>query len=137
MNDCPFLKHCQHPKTEQIKIIGITPEKIIKVCDKCPLLFQTKKNVFNKKQNDCLYCGSKLEDIVVSQKVGCAFCYIFIKELASIVINSQNNNTFHLGKKSKNLLLHFFKQLIEDEKKELPEDEKICDRMEEIISDLF
>lgn len=137
MNDCPFKKHCQHPKTEQIAIIGISPEKTIKVCDKCPLLFQTKKNIFAKKQNDCLYCGSKLEEIVVGQKVGCAFCYIFIKELSSIVVNSQNNNAFHVGKKSKSLLLHFFKELIQKEKQDLPEEEGLCKKIDELVSDLF
>jgi len=81
--------------------------------------------------------SSTLEDIVVSQKVGCSFCYIFIDELQTIVRNSQSGNDLHTGKKSDNLMIHLFDELLEKEKIKNPEQSINCDKLKSLLEDLF
>ena len=137
MNDCPFKKHCKYPKSQKIKIVGLNPEKVIKVCERCPLLYQTKQSPLIEDSKKCLYCNSTLEEIVVSQKVGCSFCYIFIDELQTIVRNSQSGNDLHIGKKSNNLMIHLFEELLEKEKTKNPEHSTNCDKLKSLLKDLF
>lgn len=136
MTECPFKKHCQNPKTEAIKILGADPDnKLIKVCAKCPLLFSANK--FKKLESQCLNCKITFEEIVTSQKVGCPYCYLFIKDLDKVVNSAQNNNVKHQGKKSKNLLFYFFQDIISKYEKENPESSKDCELLEKYIEDLF
>lgn len=135
MIDCPFKNTCQYPKNETIKVVGIYPEKNVKVCEKCPVLYQNIKNDNNL--SICLYCESTLDEIVLSQKVGCPLCYVFIKELEPIVIKSQNGNTKHTGKKSQNVMLHFFKDIIKKHIEKNSEDTDKCKVLQTFIDKLF
>lgn len=136
MIDCPFKKNCFYPKTANLKIIGADSETPIKVCENCPILYQAMQHN-SLEESKCMHCQTTLKDIVVSQRIGCPMCYIFIKEVEAIVVKSQNGNTKHIGKKSKNILLPFFKDLLETEKKETPENTSICNKIEEHIEKLF
>lgn len=135
MIDCPFKNTCEHAKTETIKVVGLYPEKNIKVCEKCPVLYQNYKSENN--YSVCLYCESNLDEIVLSQKVGCPLCYIFIKELESIVIKAQNGNVKHTGKKSQNVMLHFFKDILEKHIEKNAEDADKCEILKAYINKLF
>lgn len=135
MIDCPFKNSCEYPKSESIKVVGLNPEKIIKVCDRCPLLYQNTKN--QNSQSMCLYCESTLDDIVLSQKVGCPLCYIFIKELEQIVVKAQNGSERHTGKKSQNVMLHFFKDILDKHIEKNQEDKDRCKTLKSLLEKLF
>ncbi len=136
MTECPFKKHCKQPKTESLKILGAeSNSKLIQVCAKCPLLLSANK--LKKTQTCCMHCNITFEEIITTQKVGCPYCYLFIKDLDKVVHAAQDKNIKHKGKKSKSLLLHFFEDIISSYIKNNTETEHDCEKLKKYLQELF
>lgn len=84
-------------------------------------------------------CGMKPEDFILSQKMGCPFCYLFMEDTIVKVIGAVQDDSYkHYGKKSDSNILHkFLKKIINDEAKKNPENSSQCKHLKKLIRDYF
>jgi len=70
---------------------------------------QIQKNLaFNK---PCPKCGSKFEDMVKTEKIGCSYCYDHFGESLQVIIKKTQWDMQHVGKIPKNWKRNSFKNI--------------------------
>lgn len=96
----------------------------------------------NKGQEEsCPVCGFRLSDFIAHQRIGCSFCYIFLKKgLKNLISAVQDENTKHAGKNtavSPHLLLQFFHYVIDLEMKNKNANVEDCQQLKDLLSRQF
>lgn len=95
----------------------------------------------NKGQEEtCPVCKFKLSDFIAHQRIGCSFCYLFLKKgLKNLVSAVQTENTKHNGKigVSPNLLLQFFHYVIDREIQNGTSNKEDCEKLKKILTNQF
>lgn len=70
-------------------------------------------------EDKCPVCSFRVSDFITEQRLGCAFCYLFLKKpLQNLIQAVQDGEIKHLGKKGENThdLLHQFFDFVLDER---------------------
>lgn len=136
MDFCPFSKTpCSLPKIYHVTDIFGKEIMQMHLCQKCFLnqyssdaqekivgfisnLIKEKERILAKK---CFECGSSLEDINKSGRLGCPGCYdSFREELVPVLHRCQGENLVHIGKKP-----HDYEKIIEAKEEKLDIKERI------------
>lgn len=99
--------------------------------------------IFSNKghEEECPVCKFRLSDFIAHQRIGCSFCYIFLRKgLKNLISAVQDENNLHKGKKpevSPHLLLQFFNYVIDLEIENGDSDVDDCRELKNLLSRQF
>ena len=99
--------------------------------------------IFSNKghEEECPVCKFKLSDFIAHQRIGCSFCYIFLKKgLKNLISAVQDESDKHLGKKtevSPHLLLQFFHYVIDLEIQSGDSNQNDCEELKKLLNRQF
>lgn len=92
-------------------------------------------------EEQCPICNFKMSDFLVHQRLGCSFCYLFLRKgMKNLISAVQDQKTQHVGKVARstsNLLKQFFDYVIEKEILSGESDKEDCIKLKKILSDYF
>jgi protein-arginine kinase activator protein McsA len=95
---CPvFGMPCSEPKPFVASLIISGQPVTAECCQQCARMLKMHQTL-GQSNNVCAGCGSTINDILKTKRIGCPLCYVWFKSLIDGIINKVQDGNIHIGK---------------------------------------